>query len=262
MNPYKVHGAIAWPELATSDPAGAAEFYKTVFGWTIDVMPMPTGDYHTGKVGEAYISGIMQVPDPSMPNAWSFYVTTDDAAATMEKAKELGGTIIVELMEIPTIGTMVGIMDPTGAVIMAMQWAEMEGAPEVNFTDGFTTHGAFSWFELRTPDVDAAADFYSKLFGWTIDRQQMPTGPYLVCKIGEIGFGGILMPPQGEVPPHWGGYVSVDDLEAANENITKAGGTIAMAAIEAEGIGTFNMFQDPTGAWLSAIQYVPMEVDS
>ncbi|NND70449.1 MAG: VOC family protein [Rhodothermales bacterium] len=262
MNPYKTHGAIAWPELATSDPEGAAEFYKSVFGWTFDVMPMQAGDYYVGKVGEAGLCGIMQVPDPSMPNAWTYYVTVDDAQATAERVTELGGTIVVPVMSVENVGTFLGIMDPTGAVIMAMQWAEMEGAPEVNFTDGFTTHGAFSWFELRTHNAEAAADFYSKLFGWTIDRQEMQMGPYMVCKIDEVAFGGIIVPPQDEVPPHWGGYVTVDDVDALNSRITDNGGTVAMARIEAEGVGTFNMFQDPPGAWLSAAKYVPMETAS
>ncbi|HQJ08167.1 MAG TPA: VOC family protein, partial [Deltaproteobacteria bacterium] len=30
----------------------------------------------------------------------------------------------------------------------------------------FRQHGAFSWCELMTTDVNAAKDFYTKLFGW------------------------------------------------------------------------------------------------
>ncbi len=34
--------------------------------------------------------------------------------------------------------------------------------------DAFKTHGAFSWSELMTSDPPAAAEFYGKLFGWSI----------------------------------------------------------------------------------------------
>ena len=35
-------------------------------------------------------------------------------------------------------------------------------------------HGSFIWYELMTPDPDAAKRFYTKVVGWTIARQPMP----------------------------------------------------------------------------------------
>ena len=261
MNPYKTHGAISWPELQTSDPGSAVEFYKSVFGWSIDIMPMPSGDYHVGKSGPIGHCGIMQVPDPSIPNNWSFYITTSDVLATIALAKELGGTIIFEPMEIPTVGLLAGIMDPTGAVIMAIQYADNpvdEEMPDYSFATHATTPGMFSWFELRTGDIQAASDFYSKLFGWTISTQEMPNGLYLICNIGGTRVAGIVEPMEKEIPPHWGAYITVDDLDETNAKIKAAGGTISVPSIPIE-VGTFNVFQDPTGAWLSAIKYNPMD---
>ncbi len=48
----------------------------------------------------------------------------------------------------------------------------------------FKQHGAFSWCELLTSDVNAAKEFYTKLFGWETEEMPMPVG------------GKILMPPQ------------------------------------------------------------------
>ena len=36
--------------------------------------------------------------------------------------------------------------------------------------DALMKHGAFSWNELMTTDVDAARSFYDALFGWSPAR--------------------------------------------------------------------------------------------
>ena len=45
MDPFNTQGAFSWNELTTSDPAGAAAFYRELFGWRIDEMNMGTGPY-------------------------------------------------------------------------------------------------------------------------------------------------------------------------------------------------------------------------
>ena len=46
MDAYKTHGAFSWSELMTSDPEAALRFYRELFGWATDTMPMPDGTYH------------------------------------------------------------------------------------------------------------------------------------------------------------------------------------------------------------------------
>jgi catechol 2,3-dioxygenase-like lactoylglutathione lyase family enzyme len=63
--------------------------------------------------------------------------------------------------------------------------------------DPYTTHGAFSWSELTTPDLQAALAFYGQLFGWTSENMDMGTGAYHVIMVGETGIGGVMAPPPG-----------------------------------------------------------------
>ena len=37
-----------------------------------------------------------------------------------------------------------------------------------------TCHGGFIWYELLTPDPDAAAEFYGAVVGWTIPPEADP----------------------------------------------------------------------------------------
>ncbi len=125
----------------------------------------------------------------------------------------------------------------------------------------FKLHGAFSWCDLMTPDVGAAKAFYTKLFGW--DTEEMTTGgmAYTVVKAGGKGIGGITdMPkdtPKG-TPPMWGIYVTVDDVDATAQTAKQLGAKLLVPPQDIPKVGRFCVIQDPQGAVISAITYVPM----
>ena len=119
MEPMQTHGAFSWNELMTPEPAKAAEFYGSLFGWTIESMEMPMGTYRVIKVGGVPIAGMMNNPDPSqpVPPHWSAYITVENVDATVEACPKLGGTVLVPIMEIPGVGRMAVLKDPQGAVV-------------------------------------------------------------------------------------------------------------------------------------------------
>ena len=125
--------------------------------------------------------------------------------------------------------------------------------------DRFETHGDFSWCELLTYDVDSAKKFYAELLGWTMEDQPMPEGAghYTILKTDGRPVGGIMkMPPQvpAGTPPHWGAYVTVDDVDAAAARVQELGGRILVPPTDSSD-ARFCVFQDPQGAVLSIISY-------
>jgi len=124
--------------------------------------------------------------------------------------------------------------------------------------DPFKQHGAFSWFELTTSDVDAAKSFYAKLFGWDTEDMSMGDMNYTVVKVGNEGLGGITaVPPQAEgTPPHWGVYVTVDDVDARAAKAEELGGKILVPPTDIPTVGRLSLLQDPQGAVISVITYV------
>jgi len=125
--------------------------------------------------------------------------------------------------------------------------------------DAFTTHGAFSWSELMTNDAKAATEFYGTLFGWTIEPMPMAEGNYHVVKVGGEAVGGIMaMPPTaGPMPPAWGCYVTVADVDATAKRCTDLGGKVAVAPKDIPGVGRFAVILDKQGAALNIITYAP-----
>ena len=121
------------------------------------------------------------------PCEWNTYVSVADADATMAKVREAGGTVIVEPMDVMGMGKMAIFTDPTGAACGLWEPGTFVGAELVN------EDGSFGWNELGTRDVPAAREFYGKVFGWTVEEQEMPgMGTYNVWKDGEHVRGGMV----------------------------------------------------------------------
>ena len=110
-------GVFVWDELGTQDVESAEAFYTTVFGWTTSDMGEEYGGYKIFNNGETGVAGLMKMPDPSMPSLWTPYVSVEDADSTVAKAGELGGTTIVEPMDIPNVGRIAVLQDPVGAFV-------------------------------------------------------------------------------------------------------------------------------------------------
>lgn len=116
-------GTFSWSELMTPDPAAVAPFYGAVFGWTVQTVPMPTGEYtvfHVADGNENGIAGAMVSPMEGMPAFWGVYFTVADTAATVASARELGAQIMLDATPTPGVGTLATIVDPQGAVFSVM----------------------------------------------------------------------------------------------------------------------------------------------
>ncbi len=121
----------------------------------------------------------------------------------------------------------------------------------------YRQHGAFSWCELLTTDVANAKRFYGKLFGWTLEPAPLPGVEYTLVKYGGQQMGGIMaMPPKCEgVPPHWGVYVTVDDVDATAKLAEDMGGKVCVPPTDIPEVGRFCVLEDPQGAAINVITY-------
>lgn len=124
-------------------------------------------------------------------------------------------------------------------------------------TDCMKQHGAFSWNELMTTDVAAAKEFYGKLFGWELEDMQTCDMGYTMAKAEGKEVAGIMgMPPEaGEMPPMWGAYITVTDVEASAKEAEALGGKIVLAPRDIPDVGRFCVICDPQGAAFSLITY-------
>ncbi|MFC0454486.1 VOC family protein [Rhodococcus jostii] len=114
-------GACLWTELNTGDVDTAVAFYTSVFGITTSQMSMgPEYTYTLFEVGGEQVCGCGQPMTAGTPNHWRVYFAVEDVDASAAKVVELGGTIVEEAMDIPTVGRMAGVTDPQGALFSIM----------------------------------------------------------------------------------------------------------------------------------------------
>jgi predicted enzyme related to lactoylglutathione lyase len=62
-----------------------------------------------------------------MPPHWLPYFQVDDADRTVARATELGGNVVVPLMDIPNVGRMATLADPQGATFAVIKLAGAQG---------------------------------------------------------------------------------------------------------------------------------------
>jgi predicted enzyme related to lactoylglutathione lyase len=122
-------------------------------------------------------------------------------------------------------------------------------------------HGVFSWNELMTTDVPAAKAFYQAALGWELQDVAHPGMDYTIAKKGDRDVAGIMTLPDnaGGMPPAWGSYVTVDNVDARVERIEFLGGKVLVAPRDIPNVGRFAVIADPQGAVLGIITYVKRE---
>src|SRR5258708_34647692 len=118
-------GEFSWNELIATDEATAKIFYTGLFGWTTE--PFKSASCSEGAEGggeqsytlfkkdDTMVGGMMKCPKPGLPAHWLAYVTVEDVDATAKKAATLGGKIVMEPFDVPTVGRIAVLLDPQGA---------------------------------------------------------------------------------------------------------------------------------------------------
>jgi predicted enzyme related to lactoylglutathione lyase len=116
--------------------------------------------------------------------------------------------------------------------------------------DGMTTEGDFVWYELVTEDSDAAADYYGKVIGWSMEDSGIPGMRYTLAKVGDRQVAGLMdFPPEMAVKrPAWLGYILVADVDAMAEKVKQAGGSVHREPADIPEVGRFAVVADPLGA--------------
>jgi predicted enzyme related to lactoylglutathione lyase len=257
MPEFREHapGTFCWAELITTDSGDAKRFYSALMGW----------DHHEDEVGPNQIYTMWQkagknigamyqrTPEQAqmkVPSHWASFLTVADVDATVALARDNGGRILREPVDVMDSGRLAAFQDPTGAIISIWQprrhfGAELKAEP-----------GSICWQELATRDTETAAAFYAAVFGWQPRTDDMGGTPYTSFMLGEEAAGGMMaiQPEWGEVPPHWLVYFAVEDCDRTVAQARDLGASVLVEATTIPEVGRFAMIQDPQGAVFGVIK--------
>src|SRR5260370_19258923 len=108
-------------------------------------------------------------------------------------------------------------------------------------------HGRFVWYELLTTDIAAAKAFYGSVVGWGEQDASTPGFAYTLFTSGKAPVSGLMELPEEAkrmgAMSRWVGYVSVDDIDAAPDQIKRLGGAVCVPPTESN-IGRISVFAE------------------
>jgi predicted enzyme related to lactoylglutathione lyase len=110
--------SLAWNALMTRDLDGAKRFLESALPVKTDTQDFGSGPYTVLMVDGHGVGGVSPMP-PGVPDEapafWNVSFAVQDTDATVAHAQELGGSVILEPFDMPSVGRVAGLMDPFGA---------------------------------------------------------------------------------------------------------------------------------------------------
>ncbi len=127
--------------------------------------------------------------------------------------------------------------------------------------------GSFVWYDLMSSSPSDSIQFYGNIIGWGTEEFTGGGMPYTMWT-GERGpLGGVMELPEeakaAGAPPHWVGYVSVEDVDGCIAKAQELGGKVVHPGEDIPNVGRFAVIADPQGAGIaiykSAVESPPKE---
>lgn len=164
------------------------------------------------------------------------YFAADDVGACAAKATELGGNVFMGPMEVPGVGSMALVADPTDAVHGLWQAGDFKG-----FGVAYEP-GAPGWFDHSSDEPDKAAAYYVGLTGHSIVE---PSPGMKVLSRGDQWFASVSQNQVSEYPwAKWNSIYVVDNLAESRDKIRELGGTIVLEEMPVPG-SAISIFAEP-----------------
>ncbi len=256
-------GVPCWVETWQDDGEAAAAYYGRIFGWESG-QPLSRddgGSFRICKLRGRDVAAIgSPIPDPAPPvPTWTTFIQVESAEETAARAKEAGGSVIVEPMASLEAGSIAIVADPAGAAFAVWEQAKHHGARVIN------EPGAWAMSMLVTPDPEEAIRFYGDVFGWETETFGMDGAEITMFTLpGYVGgepeqpvprdVVATVAPPgaDGGAPPHWSVDFWISDPDEAARITTEMGGEVLAEPFDIPDIGMRQAtLADPQGATFS-----------
>lgn len=120
------------------------------------------------------------------------------------------------------------------------------------------------WTDLTVLNADKLKDFYTQVFGWTVEEVDMEDedGAYvdyaMLDKNGN-GVGGVCNKRgvNNDLPSQWITYFTVEDAQRSVETCLKLGGKVLKESKNENGEIFYALIEDPSGAVVAFMQEEP-----
>jgi uncharacterized protein len=237
---------IAMVVISANNLAASSAFYAKLFGWQVQPMSPELAGVITPGGPTAALRANVPAGFPGMVP----YIGVSDVDAMMSQVVAAGGAIERAPWNIPGVGKLARFKDPSGTIYGLTNAMSPGGNPHVPMPFGSNPKppaGSICSVEMFAADGAAAADFFSKLFGWG----SLATMPQYTAFDPGAGIGGVFQshtPDMSAVV-----YIYATDVDAKQAEIDAAGGKRICEPMRMPGLGCFGYFKDPSGTTMGMI---------
>jgi uncharacterized protein len=198
-----------------------------------------------------------------LPLEWMPHIQVADVAASVQRALDLGGGVLMHAKDDAGRSQWAVLRDPNGAafgIIPVVPVAAITPGDDAASSDVATPVGRIAWLDLTVPDASATRDFYRDVVEWTVQDVEMKDGSEryadynMLRQDGHPGAG--ICHARGVnvgLPPVWMIYLPVGDLAESLSRVREEGGKVIKAQLGSDGAYAYAAVQDPVGACLALI---------
>lgn len=248
-------GQVVWRDLVSPDPKKAADFYKKVFGWTVEKTGSDDNPYWVFKNHGKRIAGMFEMTEAKKDagGEWISYVSVNSVEDAAAMTGTSGGAVLREPVEMEGRGTAALLSDAQKAIFAVIR--STDGDPPASRE---ALANEWLWSELWSTDADASENFYKKLLKAEVESKEIDSITYkLVNKDGRRCLG-IIKTPAEKTRSYWLQYIKVADVEGALQRAVDEGATVLIPPTKRIRNGSVAVLLDPVGAPF-AIQVWPFK---
>lgn len=252
-------GGVLSADIAVPQHEREVQFYSRVLStgekslWREDLM---------NNLGIAIIGLGARTPEyRELPAQWMPHIQVADIAASVERARKLGGSVLMHTQGDAGESQWAVLVDPNGAAFGIIPVVSHDALPQSDAeSKSEVPMGRIYWLDLTIPDASATRDFYIEVIGWGREDVPMKDGSqryddYNMLRQDGSPAAGICSARgvNADLPAVWMIYLPVGDLDESLRRVESEGGNVLRAVRDAEGTARYAVVKDPVGAFVALV---------
>lgn len=192
-----------------------------------------------------------------LPLQWMPHIQVADVAASVQRALDLGGNVLMHAQDADGNSQWAVLLDPNGAAFGIIPVVPPGSVPPAD-TDAV---GRIAWLDLTVTDALTSRDFYRQVVGWSVQEVFREDGGESYADYNMISECGSptarICHARGDhanLPPMWIIYLTVGNLNESLQRVQAEGGKVIKAMREEDGECLAAVVQDPVGAYIGLIR--------
>jgi uncharacterized protein len=247
-------GAVMSADIAVPDHERELRFYSRVLSTGDN--PLWRADDLLNNLGIPIIGlGARSAEYAHLPLQWMPHIQVADVAASVQRALDLGGTLLLDSTGDDGSVQWAVLLDPNGAAFGLIPVVAADAIPAPEGARPAGPVGRIGWLDLTVADAAATREFYRQVVGWSVQDVAMVDGDERYADYNMLGEDGA--PAAGichargvnaALPPVWMIYLPVGDLAESLRRVQEEGGEVILTMQGEDGAHVYAAVRDPVGA--------------